>query len=210
MSEITKTEIRQKLGNIKQLQELLFGEQTREFNQKFDSYCDRLNHLESNYQKLELVLDERFAALEDKIVQQLNLATNSLEKKIQYLNSTSKEERLKIKEDLNFISRQASDRIDYLQESFKKQNNNLRTEINQSKTALDEEISLLKQQITDKLNSSLAELSTGKVSRNDLAEVLFELCLKLKETNTNLALIEGKETNQLTNEMLPEEPNQGK
>ena len=72
MSEITKTEIRQKLGNITQLQELLFGEQTREINQKFDSYGDRLSHLESNYQKLQLVLDERFEELENKLVQQIN------------------------------------------------------------------------------------------------------------------------------------------
>ncbi|MGD1921492.1 MAG: hypothetical protein ACFCAD_22940 [Pleurocapsa sp.] len=208
MSEITKTEIRQKLGNITQLQELLFGEQTREINLKFDSYGDRLSHLESNYQKLQLVLDERFEELENKLVQQINLATNSLEKKIHYLNLTSKEEHQKIKADLDFISQQSSDRIDHLQGSIKQQNNNLKVEINQSRAALDEEMNLLKQQITDRLNSSLAELSTGKVSRNDLAEVLFELCLKLKEPDIALAIIEGEEADYQTDEKLPEEQNQ--
>ena len=43
----------------------------------------------------------------------------------------------------------------------------------------------------DKLESNLATLSSDKVSRGDLAEVLFDLCLKLKGTNTNLELPEG-------------------
>lgn len=190
MSEITKIELREKLGNVSQLQELLFGEQTREYNQKLNSYCDRLDQLESNYQKLQLVMDERFKEFESKLVQQITLANNSLEKKVQYLNSSNKKDQEKIKEDLRFFSQQSSDNIDYLKESIRTQNINLKAEITQSKIAVDREIGLLKQQITDKLNSSLEELSTGKVSRDDLSEVLFELCLKLRQPN---AVIEANE-----------------
>ena len=190
--------MRAKLGNITQLQELLFGEQTKEYNQKFDSYCDRLNQLETNYQKLQLVMDERFKKLENKLIQQINLANNSLEKKAQYLSVNTKKEQQQIKEELNIFSQQSRDSIDYLQESLKTQNTNLKAEITQAKIATDREIYLLKQQVTDKLNSSLTELSAGKVSRHDLAEVLFELCLKLKEPDTALEEKQEESNNQPT------------
>ena len=208
MSKITKTEMREKLGNIKQLQELLFGEQIKEYNQKFDSYYDKINHLESNYQQSQLVLDKRLKELEDKLVAQITLAANALEKKIQYLNLTSKEEHQQIKQDLDFVSQQTRNSIDYLQDSIKIQNSNLKSEINQTKIDLGGEIGLLKQQITDKLNSSLSDLSKGKVSRSDLAEVLFELCLKLKEPNINFEAIKEEENIQQTNMILPEENHQ--
>ncbi|MEO1671328.1 MAG: hypothetical protein AAFR77_11165, partial [Cyanobacteria bacterium J06631_2] len=40
--------------------------------------------------------------------------------------------------------------------------------------------SLFKQELLTKLESSLSELTTAKISRSDLAEILFELCLNLK------------------------------
>ncbi len=208
MSEITKTEMREKLGNVKQLQELLFGEQIKEYNQKFDSYYDRINYIESNYKNSQVVLGERLKELEKRLTAQIDLAINSLEKKIQYLNLTSKEEGQQIKQNLDLISQQTRNSIDYLQDSIKNQNNNLKSEIAQTKTALDGEIGLLKQQITDKLNSSLSELSTGKVSRSDLAEVLFELCLKLKDPDISFETPEKEEANHQINMILPEENHQ--
>ena len=189
MSKITKAEIRQKLGNITQLQELLFGEQTREYDRKLDLYRARLDRLESDCLKSQLSIDKRFKELENKLIERINSATNSLEKKIQYFNTNNKEEQKQIKTNLELVAQQTHDSIDYFQDSIKTQNNNFQAEIIQSKVALDEEMCLLKQQITEKLNNSLSELSSEQVSRSDLAEVLFEICLKLKKSDNELELL---------------------
>lgn len=207
MSEITKAEIRQKLGNITQLQELLFGEQTREYDRKLDLYQTRLNRLESDLQESQLVIDERLKELESKLIERINSVANSLEKKIQYFNTNNKKERQQVKTDLELVTQQTSDNIDYLQDSINTQNSNLKVEITQSKVALDKEMRLLKQQITQKLNSSLSELSAGKVSRSDLAEVLFEICLKLKEPNTNFELSTAKQNMLAPEQKISEQNN---
>jgi hypothetical protein len=192
MNDITKAEMRKRLGNITKLQELLFGEQVEAYNQKFKQYNDKINQLENSQHKFQLVMEERFQQLENKILHQINSLTNSLEKKIKYLDLTTQEEQQRIQHELDTISQHNYDNIDFLQTSLNSHTNNLKTEINQSKTALNRDLQLLKQQVFNKLESNVSELSTGKVSRSDLAEIMFELCLKLKESNDKFSLPESQ------------------
>jgi hypothetical protein len=183
MNEINQSEIRKRLGNITQLQELLFGEQIKTSNQKLDLHQQQLEQLETNYQELQLFVEDRLVQLEKKLMQQINLTTGSLAKKVQHLNFTHQSEQQETKKKLDIIYRQVENNLNYLQNSMKTQNNNLKTEIATSKTSLEQEIRQLKQQITDKIDSSLSALSISKVSRHDLAEILLELYLKLKDSN---------------------------
>ncbi|MEM8830281.1 MAG: hypothetical protein AAGE96_13120 [Cyanobacteria bacterium P01_G01_bin.19] len=186
MNEATKAEMREKLGNISQLQDLLFGEHIREYQQRFDLYDEKIKSLEEKNRETQSIIDQRFEQLERKIMREMSLADNSLEKKIQYFNTTYKEEQQQIRKDLEQAAKQNDDSFRYLQDTINTQSSNLKTEIAQSKSAVDEEMRLLKQQINEKLSSSIAELSSGKVSHTDLAEVLFEISLKLKGTDVEL------------------------
>ncbi|MGL5795180.1 MAG: hypothetical protein ACRC06_12425 [Waterburya sp.] len=212
MNEITKAEMRKRLGNITKLQEILFGEQVEAYNQKFKQYNHRLNQLENSQHKFQLVMEERFQQLETKLLHQINSLGNSLEKKIKYLDLTTKEEHQKIQQELDIVSQHNYDNIDFLQNSLNAHASSLKTEITQSKTALDRDLQLLKQQVFSQLDSNLSELSTAKVSRRDLSEILFELCLKLKESGDDITVTENQDQQQLkaqTNQdhvdlMLPE------
>lgn len=197
MNEITKAEMRKRLGNITKLQEILFGEQVEAYNQKFKQYNHRLNQLENSHDKFQLAMEERFQQLETKILHQINSLTNSLEKKIKYLELTTKEEHQRIQQELDIISQHNYDSIDFLQNSLNAHTNSLKTEITQSKTALDRDLQLLKQQVFTQLESNLSELSTAKVSRSDLSEILFELCLKLKESDENFTRVENHDRQKL-------------
>ncbi|HEY9771880.1 MAG TPA: hypothetical protein V6C71_25840 [Coleofasciculaceae cyanobacterium] len=190
MNEITKAEMRKRLGNITQLQDLLFGEQINQYNHKLEQYNQRLNHLEANSQKFQLLIEERMAQLENKLLHKINAIANS-QRKIKYVNLTAQQEQSKIQQQLDTLSQHSYENIDFLQNSLNAKANSLKMEIAQSKSASDQDLQLLKQQIFEKLESSLTELSTNKVSRGDLAEVLFELCLKLKKTDANLELPES-------------------
>ncbi|MGL5940632.1 MAG: hypothetical protein ACRC2S_09630 [Waterburya sp.] len=197
MNEITKAEMRKRLGNITKLQEILFGEQVEAYNQKFKQYNHRLNQLENSQHKFQLVMEERFQQLETKILHQINSLANSLEKKIKYLDLTTKEEHQKIQQELDIISQHNYDNIDFLQNSLNAHASSLKTEITQSKTALDRDLQLLKQQVFSQLDSNLSELSTAKVSRSDLSEILFELCLKLKESGDDFNIADNQDQQKL-------------
>ena len=188
MNELTKEGMRQRLGNIDQLQELLFGEQIDEYDRKLEEHNQRLNRLETNTAKFQSTITERIEQLENKLLERIDSVANSSETKIKYVNLKTQEEQQKIQQQLNSVSQHSYKNIDFLQDSLNTNVNNLKSEIVRSKSALDRDLQLLKDQIADKLEYNLDKLSNNKVSRDDLAEVLFELCLKLKRSDINLEL----------------------
>ena len=207
MDEVTKAQMRQRLGNISQLQELLFGEQINEYNQRLAKHEKRLDRLEVDTRQFQSTISEQIKQLENNLTQQIDSVANSLDKKIKYLNLTTQEEDRKIEQELGNLSRHSHENLDFLQNSLNANTNSLKADINQSKSAIERDLRLLKQQIAEKLESNLTKLSANKVSREDLAEVLFELCLKLKGTDVNLELPgEAGDSGEITSTdlMLPE------
>ena len=208
MNQITKAQMREKLSNITQLQELLFGEQIEEYDRKLEQHNQRLNQLEANSEKFQFVVEERINRLESNLLEKLNSIANSLERKIKYLSLTTKEEQSKIRQELNVVSQHSHDNMDFLQNSLNTHTNSLKTQITESKADLDRDLQLLKQQISEKLESNLSDLSSNKVSRTALAEALFELCLKLKGEGVELSNAEDPAENPTQVDlMLPETNN---
>ena len=78
------------------------------------------------------------------------------------------------------------DNIDLLQKSFNTDINSLKIQIAQSKLDLNRDLSLFKQELLAKFEAHFLEIANNKISRTDLAEVLFDLCLKLKKTDIDL------------------------
>ena len=197
MSEITKAEIRQRLGNITQLQELLFGEQIKEYEHKLEQYEQRINQLEFNHQEFKTAIEKQIKELENKLVSQIDSTTNAWEKKIQYFYNAAQREQSKTKRELNTLTQHSYRNADLLQDSMNAHNNSLKSEIIQSKSEFEQTLRLFKQQILEKLELDFFKLSSAKVSRSDLAEVLFDICVQLKETEASSKIIEGKENKQL-------------
>jgi len=197
MNEITKAEMRKRLSNITQLQELLFGEKIDEYNHKLEQHSQKIDYLEANCQKFQLVTEERLTQLENKLNNRINSVANTLDKKIQYLNISNQKEQKKIQQELASLSQKSGNNIDFLQNSLNANTNNLKTEITQVKSALDRDMQLLKQQVFEKLKSNLLELSSNKISRGDLAEVLFEISLQLKESDVDLTLPPSEENQEI-------------
>lgn len=214
MDDTTKAEIRQKLGNVSHLRELLLGEQIEKYDHKLEQYEQKINQLESNYQELKVLVDERLEQLESKLIHKIDTTTNSLERKIQHSITTAQEEHNKLKQELDISIQNSYSNVDFLQNTINSQNQSLKSEIIQSRAELEQDLRLLKKQIFEKLESRLSRLSSANVSRHDLAEVLFELCIKLKEPESDLKISERDAQNRLketaqtpqpTNYILPEQ-----
>ena len=186
MNEITKAEIRKRLGNITQLQELLLGDKIDEYNYKLQSYQLKIDALAAKLEDVLTVTDEHLARLESKLISRIEAVANTLEKKQNYYQMQTQAEQHKLQQELGTVSEYSQENIDFLRQKINTNTNNLKLEISQSKSDLDRDLSIFKQQIISQLEDNIHRLSTNKISRADLAEVLFDLCLKLKETDKNL------------------------
>ncbi|MDJ0690623.1 MAG: hypothetical protein QNJ41_19205 [Xenococcaceae cyanobacterium MO_188.B32] len=205
MTEITQEEMRQRLGNVSQLRDLLLGDKIEEYEGSFAQNSQRLDTLESSLMKFQSEVNERLNKMQDSLSKEINAAVDSLEKKIKYLSLTTHEENNKLKQEIEAKYRTTSQSIDTLQNSLRAETSYLKEELFQTRDTLGEDLQNLKQQVLEKLESNFSELTETKVSRTDLAEVLFELCLKVKGSDFVPSLKDASENTVKAEFILPEE-----
>ena len=208
MTEITQEEMRKRLGNVSQLRDLLLGDKIEEYEGSFAQNSKRLDTLESSLMKFQSEVNERLNKMQDSLSQEINAAVDSLEKKIKYLSLTTHEENNKLKQEIEAKYKTASQSIDTLQTSLRSETSYIKDELFQTRNTLGEDLQNLKQQVLEKLETNLSELTETKVSRTDLAEVLFELCLKVKGSDFIPSLKDASENTFNEEFVLPEEKNE--
>ncbi len=204
VAEITQEELRERLGNVGQLRDLLLGDKIEEYEASFAQNSQRLESLESSLIKFQSEVDARLSKMQDSLSREINAAVDSLEKKITYLSLTTHEETNKLKQEIEAKSSNAFQSIDTLQNKLRSETSYLKDELFQTRNTLGEDLQNLKQQVLEKLESNLSELTENKVSRIDLAEILFELCLKVKGSDFVPRLQEATENQMKTKLILPE------
>lgn len=197
--------MRKRLGNVTQLRDLLLGEKIEEYEANFVQNSQRLDKLESSLIKFQSGVNDRLNKMQESLSKEINRSVDSLQKKIQYLSLTTHEETNKLKQEIEVKSRTAFQNIDTLQNSLRSETSYLKDELFQTRNTLGEDLQDLKQQVLEKLEGNLSELAENKVSRADLAEVLFELCLKVKGSDFVPSLKEATDNRMKTEFILPEE-----
>ena len=204
VAEITQEELRERLGNVSQLRDILLGDKIEEYEASFAQNSQRLDSLESSLIKFQSEVHDRLSKMQDSLSREINAAVDSLEKKITYLSLTTHEETNKLKQEIEAKSSNAFQSIDTLQNKLRSETSYLKDELFQTRNTLGEDLQNLKQQVLEKLESNLSELTENKVSRIDLAEILFELCLKVKGSDFVPRLQEANENQMETKLILPE------
>lgn len=198
MADINKEEIRERLGNIEQIRDLLFGSQVRDFESRFES-------LETSFSTLQQDVRDRLHKLNDDMTSELRAAVDSLEKKIKYLSLTTHEEVTDVRQTLDRTDKRIATRIELVEQSFNDKANALKNEVAQSKHSLNQDIQTLKEQVFTDLENRFVGLKEGKVSRDDMAEIFFELCMKLKGSDFIPDLKEAADRQIKTDFLLPEQ-----
>jgi predicted transcriptional regulator len=180
MTDITREQMRDRLGNLEQIRDLLFGQKIREYDGFQENSDLRLQKLESDFSAFQSEVRNQLTQLEDSLSGEIHAAVDSLEKKLTYLNLTSQEQVERLQQELTFIQQEATDQVDVLQKNVTEKTNSLETEIAQNRQTLEANLQDLKDRIFETIDREFSHLKEKKLSRADLAEVLFELCLKVK------------------------------
>ncbi len=197
MGEITKEEIRERLGNIDQIRDIIFGAHLREFNGRFEK-------LEADFATLQEDIRDRIDDVKSNLSAELRTAVDSIEKRVKSLNLTVQEEGTDLRQQIDRLNRKFSNSIEALDEAVDSQNNAIREELSQIRDKLQEDVRALKVHVLEELERQFSQLREGKVSKDDMAEILFELGMRLKGTEFVPELKEAADTQIYTDIEVPE------
>ena len=197
MPEITKEEMRERLGNIDQIRDIIFGSQIRDFNNRFEK-------LETELSVLQQEMHDYAAQVKSILSTELRAAIESFEKKLKSLTISTQEDAADLRQQLDRINRKFSTSLEALDEAVDKQNSTLRDEFAITRDRLEDEVRNLRNQVFDELEKRLTMMKGDKVSKDDMAELLFELGMRLKGTEFVPELKEAADTNMYTDVRLIE------
>ncbi len=173
MSELTKEQMRERLGNIDQIRDIIVGSQLRDYDNRFQ-------HIESDLVVLRQEIRDRVEQLRNGFSIELRAAIDSLEKKIKAVNLNAQDESQDIRQQLDRINKRFSNTIEALDEALDKQTSSLKSELSETRNSLHEDVRNLRTYVLEEIERHFSNLRQSKVSRDDMAEILFELGMRLK------------------------------
>ncbi len=188
MDEITKEEMRERMGNIDLIRDIIFGS-------KLGEYDNRLDKLESKFSLLEQEMRDRTLAIKNECLAELRASTDSLEQKIKALTFTSQKDNADIRQLIDRSYKNFSDTIESIDKTVVSQTTSIRKDLSETKEKFQDDIRSLKSQIFDELEKRFSRLSDAKLSRDDMADFLFELGLRIKGSEFEPQLKESSITN---------------
>ncbi|NJL62020.1 MAG: hypothetical protein HC903_09545 [Methylacidiphilales bacterium] len=175
MSQVTKEDVRERLGNVDQIRDIIFGAQTRDYDNRFTK-------MESDISKLQQEMRSSMEQLKTSFSVELKVAVEALDKRLKSLTLNTQEETADLRSSLDRVNRKFTSSIQTLDQALDAQTNSIREELTESKDLLQGDITALRDLMLEELERRFSDLRENKVSRDDMAETLFALGMKIKGT----------------------------
>ena len=175
MSQISRDDVRERLGNVDQIRDIIFGAQIRDYDNRFSK-------MESDIQLFQKEMRSHVEQLKAHFTAELKAAVESLDKKHKSLSLSSQEEAADLRQLVDRLNKKFSGSVQSLDEALDSQTTSIREELSQTKDLLQDDISALRDLILEELERRFSDLRDNKVSRDDMAETLFALGMRLKGT----------------------------
>jgi hypothetical protein len=174
MTEMLREEVRERLGNIDQIRDIIFGAQIREYETRFGK-------LESDISLLQQEMRSHVEQLKVGFSAELKAGFENLDKKLKLFNLNSEEEAADLRLSVDRLNRKFSSCVQSLDEELDSQTKSIREDISQTKVKLEEDVLALRDLVLEEIEQRFSNLRQSKVSKDDMAETLFALGMRLKE-----------------------------
>ncbi|EAZ90000.1 hypothetical protein [Crocosphaera chwakensis] len=205
MADITREEMRDRLGNIEQIRDLLFGNTIREYEKRFQQCEQNIGKLTRDFSLFETETRDRLDQIQDSLTTEIRSVASSLDKKLKYLSMTTHEQINQLEKELDSTAKNNSRSIESLNQNITGQTDLLRNDLVQTKDKLQKSMQSLREELFEIIQNELVNLKDNKVSRTDLADILFELCVKIKGDEFVTEFPENTEQNSHTELFLLEQ-----
>ncbi|MEM7712084.1 MAG: hypothetical protein AAF349_00570 [Cyanobacteria bacterium P01_A01_bin.68] len=174
MTQMLREEVRERLGNIDQIRDIIFGAQIREYETRFGK-------LESDISLLQQEMRSHVEQLKINFTSELKAGFENLEKKLKLFNLNNEEEAADLRLSVDRLNRKLSSSVQSLDEELDSQTKSIREEASQTKVQFEEEVLALRDLVLEEIEHRFSKLTQNKVSKDDMAETLFALGMQLKE-----------------------------
>jgi DNA anti-recombination protein RmuC len=176
------------MGNVELIRDIIFGS-------KLQEYDNRLDKLESHLSLLDKEMRDRTLAVKTECLTELRASVDSLEEKIKSLSLTSQRDNADIRQLIDRTYKSFSSRLESIDKTVVSQGSSIRKELSETREKLQEDTQSLKAQIFDELEKRFSMLKDAKLSRNDMADILFELGLRIKKAEFTPELKDSTNSN---------------
>jgi len=197
MRDISQDEMRERMGNIDLIRDIIFGP-------KLQEYDSRIDKLESHLSLLEKEMHDRIEHVKTDCLTELRSSVDSLEQRIKSLNLTFQKDNADIRQLIDRSYQNLSGSLESIDKTLVSQTTSIRKELLETRENLQDDTRNLKSLILDELEKRFSLLTNAKVSRNDMADILFELGLRLKGTDLAKELKEVSNNNESNDVLLIE------
>ena len=205
MSDSNSDLSRDRLGNIDQIRDVLFGQKAREYEQQFTGYDQRLDKVEAELMELQSETRDHLQQLQETFSTELRTTLDSLEKKLKYLSLTTHETTSNLEQQLKNTNTKNEGELDNLNKIVADKSGLLREQLTETRDQFDADLKVLKEHLFSEIDKGFSYLRESKVSRAVLAEVLFEMCIKVKGSDVFPSLTEEGESPVQSSFLLPDE-----
>ena len=168
-------------GNMEQIRELMFGPQTRMFEEE-------IAKINSNFNAMHTELIKRIESLESTLRSESDSAIQIVDQKIKNLTLATQDESSDFKEQLVKYEKKTNRGFDDVKEMVEVQLNTLKNDHNQNKTLIKKDLEALQTSLKELLNEQIEDLSDVKVSKDDFSAMLLEMAIKIKGSNLENSL----------------------
>ena len=122
MDEITKDEMRERMGNIDLIRDIIFGSKLKE-------YDSRIERLESKFSLLEQEMRDRTEQIKTDCLTELRASVDSVEEKIKSLSFTSQKDNADIRQLIDQSYKSFSSSLESLDKTIVSQTKSIRKEL---------------------------------------------------------------------------------
>lgn len=204
----TNANIGQGFGNVDQIRDILFGPQLKEYSNRIQSLEIALKEYKEETDKrlitLKLETDKSLERLQQVLSTEFQSGLEELTKELRSIAARNEEERNETLQQIDRLSKRLSSNVATLDEAIDKQTRSLRDDLLSSHKKLQGDLMELRNQFFEELEKRISPLTAVKMAKEDMAELFFELVLKLKGTDL-VAPWKDPGDSQKANYFLPEE-----
>lgn len=204
----TNANIGQGFGNVDQIRDILFGPQLKEYSNRIQNLEIALKEYKEETDKrlitLKLETDKSLERVQQVLSTEFQSGLEELTKELRSIAARNEEERNETLQQIDRLSKRLSSNVATLDEAIDKQTRSLRDDLLSSHKKLQGDLMELRNQFFEELEKRISPLTAVKMAKEDMAELFFELVLKLKGTDL-VAPWKDPGDSQKANYFLPEE-----
>jgi uncharacterized phage infection (PIP) family protein YhgE len=182
MNNQSTEDLRRRLGNVDQIRDLLFGSTLAEYEQRFLQYDQQLKQMDARLTELNTETCDRLNRLRTDLSSEMQIGFEKLNNQVHQLQLNNTEHSRKSQS----IEQRCAQEIESVKQSLTDQTQFLKKDLTQTRLQMQAEIVDLSEKLTQALYSEVVKVHHTKLSQVDLADILFELCLKLKNNGADI------------------------